>query len=112
MSIQPIDMQILFTKMGQVGKEQAAQKDLASQQQALGNSEIVKQTDRKSHSVNQTEKLSDGPKKTEKDSQKKRDKGERGAEVKEAGEADSSDSNHEKEIFKDPDLGHHIDITG
>ena len=106
MPMLPIDMQTLFAKINQVGKEQAALKDLSAQQQALQNSEIVKQTDQKTHTVTEPEDLADGPEKADEDGHEKREK----KQLKE--EEHDQEEIKKKEVVKDPDLGHHIDLSG
>ena len=106
MPIQPIDMQTLFAKINQVGKEQAALKDISAQHQAMQNSEIEKQADQKTHTVQDPEDVSDGPAKTDEDGHAGREK-----EQQEENEPHEEEVK-KKEVVKDPDLGHHIDLSG
>ena len=104
MSIQPIDLQTLFLKMSQVGKDQAVEKESAILQQAAKGSEIEKRNQHSDTSVNKANN-SEGPEKTK-------------------GEKEHSGQNHDKrkhnknsvyedkEILTDPDLGKNIDISG
>lgn len=114
MPIQPIDMQTLFAKINQVGKEQAALKSISAQHQSLQNSEIIKQADQKMHTVTETEDLEDGAAKTDEDGHNTREKEQ--VEEQEKEEEKLKDSREaetkKKEVVKDPDLGHHIDLSG
>ena len=106
MPIQPIDMQTLFAKINQVGKEQAALKDISAQHQAMQNSEIEKQADQKIHTVNDPEDISDGAAKTDEDGHTNREK------EQWAGNELPEEEAKKKEVVKDPDLGHHVDLSG
>jgi hypothetical protein len=106
MPILPIDLQTLFTQMTQVGKDQSAQKDSQIQQQINQGLQIVKKTEEQDNSVNITNEvkseLDEVTSDTKGNSPHKRHKKESKEEEAEEG----------KEVFTDPDLGHHIDITG
>ncbi len=108
MPIQPIDLQVLFAHLSQVGKEQAVLKNAAVIQQAAQANEMVKKSEQQDHSINQTKELEDGPEKIHEDRKKQNEK--RGAEGK--GEEKKQESSEKEDILRDPDLGHHIDITG
>ncbi len=107
MPVLPIDLQVLFAQMNQVGKEQAIQKNISSINQALQGTEIVKETEEKDKSVNETKDVGEGLEKI-KDEQKKEKK-------KEASKRKNENKQEKKKengFFKDPDLGQHIDIVG
>ncbi len=110
MPIQPIDLQTLFVKMNQVGREQAAIKNSAVVQQEIQGSEIVKKHQHDDKSVHRAETPESGSEKVREDGrhgntqqQKKRMKSEQEEENKAA---------PEKEILSDPDLGNKIDFSG
>lgn len=104
MPLEPIDLQVLFSRMPDVGKEQSTQNELVSGAQAAQASELVKETDVRSNSVNET-----------KESDEVRHAGE-----SEEGSAEKSKGQRKKKktprkslaAFSDPDLGKNIDITG
>jgi len=109
MPIQPIDLQNLFLRMNQIGKEQAQMREIAVQHQSLQSSQFVKEAEHKDHSVNQPEDMTEGLNKTDEDgSGGQRSKG--GS----AGEEEKKKQLKEKnqKFLQDPDLGHHIDISG
>ena len=109
MAIQPIDLQVLFSRLDQVGKEQAAQKDVTVHHQAVQGSEIVKRTEHQDHSVSETRQVEqDGVRKIGEDKKKRssprRSQGESGK------KEDEDDA--KREVLRDPFLGRNIDITG
>ena len=107
MPIQPIDMQTLFMRLSQIGKEQAVQKEAAHLAQTLHGSELVRESEQQAHSVNLTRELEDGPDAIKEEEQ-------RGGEQREAEEKErrASDDEDDADVFRDPDLGTNIDITG
>ena len=109
MPIQPIDLQNMFLRMSQIGKEQAEQRNIAAQHQAAQGSEFVKESEHKDHSVNQADVLPDGAEKTDEDGKRKGGKEQPEQQKREHGEAEEGNKNN---FFDDPDLGHHIDISG
>ena len=106
MSIQPIDLQTLFVKMNQVGKEQAVNKESITLQQEIQGSEIVKKNQHDNNSVNRADSSDTGPEKTKEDGEGEKNQSQR--EHKKG--KDEKQKNHE--ILFDPDLGRNIDISG
>ena len=107
MSIQPIDLQTLFSHLNQVGKEQANIRTQDALQQAHQGSELARQTEIKDHSVNETKDSEQGPgaikdeeNKNKRHPQEKDQKQER------------KNENNDLEYVKDPALGNNIDISG
>ncbi len=105
MSIQPIDLQTLFMRLGQIGKEQAAMRDAAHVAQAVQGSEIARHSEEAARAVNETKELEDGLEavKDEKQGSGKRS----GGEQEEAGHEEP-----QKDVFSDPALGNKIDLSG
>lgn len=110
MPIQPIDLQVLFAHLNQVGKEQAVQKNAAVIQQAAQANEMIEKSDQQDHSINETKELEDGPEKVDDKKDHKKQHHEAGKKRDEPGQEDSEEELDD--ILRDPDLGHHIDITG
>ncbi len=107
MPLLPIDLQVLFAQMNQVGKEQAIQKNISPLNQSLRGAEIVKETEGKDKSVNETKDVGEGLEKI-KDEQRKEKK----KEASKRKNGNKQEKKKENGIFKDPDLGRHIDIVG
>jgi len=106
MSIQPIDLQTLFLKMSQVGKDQAVEKDSITLQQSLQGHEIAKRNLHSDNSVNKANNSDSGPEKTKEDKEQSSAKNQ-GKEKKEKNKTAEN-----KEILSDPDLGKNIDFSG
>jgi hypothetical protein len=112
MPIQPIDLQTLFLQMNQVSKDQAAGKDAAAGAQANQAAEFIKRAEEESTSVVQSDATEEGVERV-KDGTKRstaREKKRGGKDVPDDGT--ETDSGVEEEVVKDPNLGHHIDISG
>jgi hypothetical protein len=106
MSVLPIDMQILFSQMNQVGKEQAIQKEGNAIAQSMQGMELVKTTEQQDNSVNQSREVGDGIEKLKNDEKKKQEEREREKQERE------KKARQKKSVFADPDLGNNIDILG
>ena len=106
MPIQPIDLQTLFARLNQIGKDQATLKEISPQQQALQASEIAKKSDQQDHSVNEAKEVGEGVEKIHEE--------EKGGTQQEQQESEKKppQEKQDKEIVRDPNLGHHIDISG
>ncbi|WP_028974896.1 hypothetical protein [Spirochaeta cellobiosiphila] len=108
MPIHPIDLQTLFIKMNQVGKEQADARNSVVASQEIQNKEEIKKHQQKDNSVNQTSETSDGPDKLKDDNAQ----GNSESSDKQDSKKSKKEVNPEQNVYKDPDLGSHIDITG
>jgi hypothetical protein len=107
MPINPIDLQTIFVQLGQVGKQQAAEKDGAVLHSMLHGAQIKKLEDEAAKAIQKpkddqtaTEPIKDegGSAHGEQEQEKKRD-----------GDAPKKP---EQETISDPALGGHIDISG
>ena len=109
MPLLPIDLQIMFSQLSHVGKEQAVQRDVMPQYQFVQGTEMVQKAAHDDSAVNQSQQLGEGPEKTkEQEEREKRKHSQRQANSDTRG----SGSEEEKQIFEDPDLGHHVDLVG
>ncbi len=104
MPIQPIDIQTLFARLQQIGKEQADLKDSAAQHQALQGSEIARRTEQQNHSVNQSPEIGEGLEQVNENGRREGKQERRKEKRKEKPD--------QEEVLKDPNLGKHIDLTG
>ena len=105
MSIHPIDVQTLFMRLSLVGKEQAVQREAAHLAQTLQGSELAREAEKHSKTVNGTRELEEGLESVNEDEEslQQRARGERD-------DAQGSEG-EEKEVFRDPDIGNTIDIS-
>lgn len=106
MSIRPLDLQTLFVKMANVGKDQALIQKAVENQQAREASELVKEENRRDKAVNKTEE----DKATDKVKDQKRESQEypKGQERKE----EKKEKKEHPKYFTDPERGHNLDISG
>ena len=106
MPIEPIDLQVLFSRMLDVGKEQAARNELVNVAQSVQAGELIRKTEEQSNSVNETKETDEV--------RHAKEQGESGGGKSEGEEKKKDDrrSNRHKPSFQDPDLGKNIDITG
>lgn len=106
MSITPLDLQTLFVKMAQVGKDQALiQKSVENQQNREANHLIKKEINR-DHSVNKAEE--------DKDVEKVKDQNSNtsSSDEENSNEGSKEQKDEKQKYFTDPKLGHNIDISG
>jgi hypothetical protein len=109
MPILPIDLQTMFSNLNQVSREQSIQKDVTPAQQALQSTQVVKETEAKDKTVNETREVGDGINKVSEEEKKKKTREKRKKGGKKQTDQNNLDSN---EVVKDPLLGHHVDLIG
>jgi hypothetical protein len=107
MAIQPIDLQTLLMRLGQVGKEEAAIRQAAAQSQSVTGSEIARRSADQQRQVTEAETLQDGAEQVHDDES---GEGSTGGEKREAEESEGE--REEDQVFRDPDLGQNVDISG
>jgi len=106
MPLQPIDLQTLFVRLQQVGQDQAAIKDSAAQAQTVAGQEIAQK------STQQKSRISETPELQEDQLEKIGDDERRNREHEQAKKRKDEKKQPETELFRDPDLGQNIDISG
>ncbi len=106
MAIQPIDLQTLFLRLNQIGQEQSAERNALLQGQAVAGSELARQSELEKSVVREPHDVEGGPEQLHDDE-------ERSAEQKQQ-ESDRkrSQDQDEQDLFRDPDLGRNVDVTG
>jgi hypothetical protein len=109
MPLLPIDLQIMFSQMSHVGKEQAVQRDVMPQYQFVQGTEMVQKAEHDDSAVNQSQQLGEGPEKVKEQEEKEKRQHSQGQPKGGSGE---SAREEKKQIFEDPDLGHHVDLVG
>lgn len=108
MPILPIDLQTIFSQIGNVGREQAIQRDGLPLAQTVRASELVQQTYRQDRSVNETHDSREGEK-VAMEERRERSPGRRQSEKEEGGEGQEDKTR--PGVFRDPALGSHIDVV-
>lgn len=104
MPIEPIDLQVLFSRMLDVGKEQAAQNEQVNVAQSLQAGELVRQTEAQTSSVNETRETGAV------EPAKGKGEGHPGEEEEEG--KSKGKKQKRRPTFQDPELGRNIDIVG
>ena len=106
MSIKPLDLQTLFMKMPEVGKEQAHLKGSAAAQQAAAAQAQIKKELEQDQSVN--ELMEDQVTGSVKDDEGQNNEEESQNEHPQNDEEPKSS----RSVYSDPDMGKHIDLSG
>jgi len=113
MSLQPIDLQTLFVRLSQIGKEQAARKESQVLQQEARGNELARQAKLNDESVNQTNELKDESGKVrEKKEGSTGSPGHEHSETEEQRREGRGEEKKKRNVFEDPALGKNIDISG
>lgn len=106
MSITPMDLQTMFVRLNDVGKEQNHLKEAVASEQAAGAKQIKEDEIRQDNSVNKTEE--------DRESQKLKDEESTGDQRQDnpQNDKDNDKPQNTKRVFNDPEMGSHIDISG
>ncbi|MDR2864100.1 MAG: hypothetical protein LBV68_00635 [Spirochaetaceae bacterium] len=113
MAITPLDLQMIFSQLDQIGKEVSSQKEGAALRSVMQNDSRQKIQDEKMKSVHQTDDSGSGPVKTKnnkKDSGEEETSGKKSAGGKES-EADGESAGTLPAVH-DLNLGKYVDISG
>ena len=104
MSLQPIDLQTLFSQLSNVSREQAALRDGLVQQQALVGNEILRKSEQEQHTVTESDEVADGPENVHDDDESQSKEEERKRKRRREQE--------KREVFREPYLGKNVDLSG
>jgi hypothetical protein len=111
MAIQPIDAQVLFSRLNQLGKEQAEQKDGQMHTQVVQGAQTVRRAEEADHMVNKTPEAEGDNVRQVKDESRRH--GQRRGKSGGDGETEEDqDDEVRQETLKESYLGKKIDITG
>ncbi|MDR2500187.1 MAG: hypothetical protein LBD37_03775 [Treponema sp.] len=110
MAIQPLDLQILFSQLDKVGKDQATQKEGAQMQAALQGMHIQKKTDEHFHAVNELQDIGKEAERIKDKNARQQQQG--GSAAQEDGDGETRESDGETAVIRDPALGKNIDVSG
>jgi hypothetical protein len=115
MPLLPIDLQTMFSQMTQIGREQAVQKEVPPQYQAVQAEQIVRQTEHDDKAVNQAREPSEGPEKVKEEGpRRRRRRGGPGGRTPAAPDQSppQGQAPGRRRVFEDPALGHNVDLVG
>jgi hypothetical protein len=110
MAIQPIDLQVLFSRLNQLGKEQSDHKDGQIHTQIVRDAEIAKRTEEQDHSVRETRETEGGNTRQIKDENRRHGQGKNTGNGKK--QEEKTEDAAEQEVVTENYLGKKIDITG
>jgi hypothetical protein len=120
MPLLPIDLQTMFSQMTQVGREQAVQKEVPPQYQAVQAEQIVRKSEHDDKAVNQAreagekeaaEKVGDAGRRRRRRGSPGQRRGAGQATAEEPGGRSPAEPAG-REVFEDPALGHNVDLVG
>lgn len=106
MSIQPIDLQVLFARLNMIGREQSALRNSIVQAQAVAASEIAERSEEEDRRVSELSTEEEGPEQISDENESK------GQNQEQASENEEEPERPRQEVLRDPDLGQNIDISG
>jgi len=106
MSVQPIDLQVLFSRLNQIGREHTAQRNMFTQAQAFAASEIAERSAEEDRRVSELHHEEEGSEKVSDDSESGQSAQEQ------SGDHAPAQESAKQEILRDPDLGQNIDLSG
>ncbi len=111
MPLLPIDLQTMFSQMSQIGREQAVQKEVPPQYQAVQAEQLVRRAEQEDKSVNQAREPGEkeGAERVGDAGRRRRRRGGRQEQRRGAGEEPAPER---REVFEDPALGHNVDLVG
>ncbi len=123
MPLLPIDLQTMFSQMSQIGREQAVQKEVPPQYQAVQAEQLVRKSEHDDKAVNQAREPGEGPEKVREQTPRRRRRGNpqerRGgapgrapAPASPAAAPAEQPARERREVFEDPALGHNVDLVG
>lgn len=118
MSVNPLDLQVNFTQLNHVGKQQSLSKESEVLRQDQASENVLKNSEKDTEDVPETKDLSEGPgkirdKEKKKNLRKDNDNNEEArSEDNNEEKKDQNEENKEEKVFEDPNLGQNVDIIG
>lgn len=106
MALQPIDLQTVLLRLSQIGKDQATQQNAATHNQATLGDELVRESREMDRTVRQARTLEDGTDSVNEDEQGNNPESKSGS--KHANKRKEESDN----VWRDPQLGQNVDISG
>ena len=111
MAIQPIDLQVMFTQMDKVAKNQAIMRDGQQFQESLQQLQSQRKLEENVQSVNEAQDMGDETGKI-KDEDKRKSLANQGGDRRNAEEEEGAEGDEKQDLIRDPALGRNIDISG
>ena len=108
MSLKPLDLQNLFVRLNQIGREQIARQEAPLHAQQVAAEKIAQETRLAGEKVHAPEETSSGPEKIHRDHEQEQSDNRR----EQAKHEDPAEEEKPDDPFRDPALGNKIDISG
>ncbi|GHV83871.1 hypothetical protein AGMMS50212_12110 [Spirochaetia bacterium] len=116
MALQPIDLQLLFSQLDNIGKDVSLQKDGAMLREAIAGHRQELRTEIKTKSVNEAQDTKDGLEKIDDKLKYNRKKNDEAGRHSGKGQKEEDDENENgfkyQNLLRDPTLGNYVDISG
>lgn len=114
MSVNPLELQTLFSQINRVGKQQALTKENDVLKQEILNSDIHKQGIKDSEEIPETKNLDEefSKIKDEENGKNQKKKKKRNAGQLDNADEESQEENQSQNVITDPKIGRKIDILG
>lgn len=112
MAIRPVDLQNLFVRIDNVGREQAHQKEAAALQQNIQAAELAEEELAEDHSVRKAENEKEKQKIKEHEEKESEGKNKKKRERNYDASRGHEEESLEKNSISDPNIGRNIDISG
>lgn len=109
MSVSPLDMQILYSNLKNVGQQHAGERAAEIARQDEQADESVRKADQNDHQVAETKDVETGVDKINEEEKKQQ---EGSPKEKQKKEEESETAEKKEQFYEDPALGHNIDISG
>ncbi len=108
MPIQPMDLQVLFSRLDNISRDTMGERNMLAQSQAVAGSEIAEKSQELARAVTTSEDVSEGPDTVREDDDDGQGSHNGRRKQNEEPRAQAADET----LFRDPDLGGTIDISG
>ncbi len=113
MPIQPIDLQVLFSRLDNIGREAVGPQQAAAQGQEVAGAQLAEQSRAQARQVTDAEELPDGSEEVkEEESGEEQQSSARRRRQRSTGDGDEAADRSAQTEIRDPALGRTIDLSG
>ncbi len=112
MPIQPIDLQVLFSRLDNIGREAVGPQQAAAQGQEVAGAQLAEQSRAQARRVTDAEELPDGSEEVKEDESGEEQESSAKRRRRSTGESDEAEDRSTETEIRDPALGRTIDLSG
>ncbi len=112
MPIQPIDLQVLFSRLDNIGREAVGPQQAAAQGQDVAGAQLAEQSRAQARRVTDAEELPDGSEEVKEDESGEEQENSAKRRRRSTGESDEAEDRSAETEIRDPALGRTIDLSG